>query len=478
MEREFVRRFGRNEAHFNRLLLYQGVLLATLGLLGPVILSQHAMHIYEDLSVAMIYKDTGALLAAASKLVLMNVCRMTPHYMGAFLINDAVHLYHDGKRKPLPNILFTYAMIFLIYRIIYMLYRVRYDFGIPAVLTVAFVLILSYLDLFSVNMWNKIVMVFTLLMSFQCLDVVPGLTQYGFGRGEVSMEVKRAARIIGQESALVLFALSIAAVFFLMVMIQVQLLIQEHVVKITEERNRRMEKELHSTQMEALKMRNVSEVQSLVHDLKSPLTTIQGLMSLAEIMEENPQIRQYFEKMSNSLEMMNNMISEILYEDKWDVFLVEDILHAVLAQVSIRIPNENLSCRNSCRKARIRGNKIRLTRALINLINNAWSAVDPVNGRVQVTASSDGTMVRFEVRDNGIGIAPENLERIWELGYSGHGSTGLGMAFTRQIVEKHGGTVSVTSELGKGTSAVIQLPETENTEEGEDDDGKEENTGY
>ena len=459
MEREIIRKYGRFEVHFNRRLLLQGLFLALLGLLAPRLLPQRAMGIYEDLSDALIMNHTGSLLSAAAKLVLLNVCRMTPHYMGAFLVNDAVHFYHNGKRKPLVNILFTYAMILAIYHLIDIFYHMHYDFGIPAILTVAFVLILSYLDLFSVSMWNKLIMVFTLLMSFQCLDVVPGLTQYGFGRGEVSMDVKSAAGLMGQEPALRIFAVSIGAVFFLAAMIQVQLLIKEHVVRVTEKENRKMEKELYNTQLEALRMRNASEVQSLVHDLKSPLTTVQGLVSLADMMEENPRIREYFARISGALENMSNMISEILYENRKDPIVMEDLIRTVMAQVSIRIPAENLTCRNDCPEAEILGNKIRLTRALINLINNAWSAVDKEQGRIEMDISRNAGWVRIRIKDNGVGIPAEDLNRVWDLGYSGRGSTGLGLAFTRQVVENHGGSVAITSIKGEGTEALVLLPE-------------------
>ena len=230
-------------------------------------------------------------------------------------------------------------------------------------------------------------------------------------------------------------------------------------VKVTEEQNRKMEKELYNTQLEALRMRNASEVQSLVHDLKSPLTTVQGLVSLADMMEENPRIREYFSRISGALENMSSMISEILYENRKDIFATEELIHAAMAQVSIRIPAENLMAETACPEALILGNKIRLTRALINLINNAWSAVDHEEGHIELRVSAEGEQIRFEVTDNGKGIAREDLDRIWDLGYSGRGSTGLGLAFTRQVVENHGGSVEVSSELNRGTTAVILLPQ-------------------
>ena len=123
--------------------------------------------------------------------------------------------------------------------------------------------------------------------------------------------------------------------------------------------------------MEALKLRNSSEVQSLVHDLKSPLTIAQGLVSLAEMMEKDELIQEYFKKISSSLISMNMMISEILYEDRYSPIMMEDLMKMVLAQVSILVPREMLDYEITCPRTVINGNKIRLSRAIINLITNA-----------------------------------------------------------------------------------------------------------
>ena len=85
--------------------------------------------------------------------------------------------------------------------------------------------------------------------------------------------------------------------------------------------------------------------------------------------------------------------------------------------------------------------------------------MDHEEGHIELRVSAEGEQIRFEVTDNGKGIAREDLDRIWDLGYSGRGSTGLGLAFTRQVVENHGGSVEVSSELNRGTTAVILLPQ-------------------
>ena len=459
MEQTGVWKLGGLEIRYNRILLIQGLVLYLIGLLGPRVLPAGSFHIYMDLTSAMPKEHCVGLLTAALKLVLMNVARMIPHYLGAFLMNESVHFYRGGKRTFIYNIILTFGLILLMYQMIYLLDRVRYDFGFPAFLTVCFVLLLSYMNLFEVNMWNKIVLVFSLLMAVQWLDVIPDLTQYGFGRGDVSTDIKTVAAYMQEEGMLTLFAVSMIIAFGFASGIQTALLYKEHKLKISNEQRRMTEQHLYQTQIEALKMRNASEAQNLVHDLKSPLTTAQGLISLAGMMEENPLIREYFGKITVSLESMSVMISEILYENTRAPITTEELMNTVLAQVSIRIPAKMIIYRNEVPEAVIRGNKIRLARAVINLVNNAFEVVDRETGRIDISVENpEPETVSITVRDNGRGISPEVIDKIFDIGYSGKQSTGLGLAFTKQVIENHQGTIRIDSKEGEYTEARISLP--------------------
>ena len=124
---------------------------------------------------------------------------------------------------------------------------------------------------------------------------------------------------------------------------------------------------------------------------------------------------------------------------------------------------------NECPEVKIRGNRIRLSRAVINLINNAYHAVDKEKGKLSLKVQRRGEWILISVLDNGTGIKAEMMEHIWELGYSGRQSTGLGLAFTKQVVENHGGTIEIESMEGEYTKAVIFLKEERN------DNGKHKN---
>lgn len=87
------------QIQYNSRLCLQGCILAALGILGPTLIAEQRLGIYDDLTMAMMYECSGALISAALKLVCMNVVRMIPHYLGAFLINESVHIYLFGKRR-------------------------------------------------------------------------------------------------------------------------------------------------------------------------------------------------------------------------------------------------------------------------------------------------------------------------------------------------------------------------------------------
>jgi two-component system sensor histidine kinase HydH len=98
-----------------------------------------------------------------------------------------------------------------------------------------------------------------------------------------------------------------------------------------------------------------------------------------------------------------------------------------------------------------------LRQSLLNLLVNALQAM-PGGGEIVVRTFEDGPFVKVEVRDNGPGIAPENLERIFSLYFSTKpGGTGLGLAMVKKIVEEHGGAVEVRSEPGKGAAFTVCL---------------------
>jgi signal transduction histidine kinase len=110
------------------------------------------------------------------------------------------------------------------------------------------------------------------------------------------------------------------------------------------------------------------------------------------------------------------------------------------------------------------GDTGRLKQVILNLLSNAIKFT-PAGGTVHVGATKRGTMVQLQVIDTGIGVAPGDQERIFGEFQQVDGTetrqfpgTGLGLALTRKLVEMHGGTIHMQSEIGKGSTFTITLP--------------------
>ena len=101
---------------------------------------------------------------------------------------------------------------------------------------------------------------------------------------------------------------------------------------------------------------------------------------------------------------------------------------------------------------------------MLNLVNNAFRYT-PEGGTVTIVAKQEDNSLLFSVQDTGMGIAPEDVERIFDRFYRTDrsrdresGGSGLGLAITKALVEAHGGQIKVASQLNVGTTFTVMLP--------------------
>ena len=135
---------------------------------------------------------------------------------------------------------------------------------------------------------------------------------------------------------------------------------------------------------------------------------------------------------------------------------VQPLVDAQGHELSVRMPSESLL---------LDADPVRLAQVVGNLLTNAAKYTEP-GGRIWLTAERDGDMAVLRVRDNGIGIAPHMLPRIFELfvqvdhaSTKAQGGLGIGLTLVKNLVEMHNGIVQARSEgLGKGCEFVVRLP--------------------
>ncbi|MGZ4924855.1 MAG: sensor histidine kinase [Halobacteriota archaeon] len=211
------------------------------------------------------------------------------------------------------------------------------------------------------------------------------------------------------------------------------------------------------------------------HDFRSPLqailnTTYQGrkqvdLIDASLEPTEAPltqQLRDGFDKLNEQVTYMNVMVTDLLdfaQTPKPKIVrvrveqLVEDALRLVAAPANVAVER-----RLDPSLLAIDVDPFLMQRVLTNIIANACQAM-PEGGTLSITTESNGQSASIEVRDSGIGIPPENLGKLFEPLFSTKsGGVGLGLAIVQSIIKAHGGSITVTSTVGRGATFYITLP--------------------
>ena len=221
----------------------------------------------------------------------------------------------------------------------------------------------------------------------------------------------------------------------------------------------------------------------IVHDLRGPLSGIQGTLEFVLSQEGNRLDSLYSDLLTEAQresERMMNLINELLDFSKIESgnFVVEPepvrvagvLKRAVRSLQSVAARDEIFLLSAHGRDVpQIIGSVEKLTQAIINLISNSLKFT-PKKGLISVGAQivrngdTPDTIV-ITVTDSGMGIKAEDVEQIWSKykqtknkSLRGGGGTGLGLYIVKQIVEAHGGEVTVASVEGVGTSMVLKLP--------------------
>lgn len=400
-----------------------------------------------DRSVRLL--DSGFLLVSAITLVGINAARAFFLYAGWFLMG--------GEYTPLLGIPACYAGAWFL-----RLPSVPH-FGVPAVMALISVMMIQYLSRGVARQGNRVVVLGVLIFSLQWLDVIPSLTPYGFGWGELSMSIKEVAILMDRDRVLNLVGVMLFFFSFAVAMVVIELFVgyEKRLSQLRVIRDR--ERELSKLRQDQAQTRVFREMQYLVHDLKRPLTTITGLADVLVHSSSDPSVFSHCSTIQRAAGRMNQMISEI--GDPMAVQIISPVRAVDYCMSQIRPLEWSKKMRVQVPQAadswRIKVNLIRISRALVNLIENSHRATDEVEDpSIILELDRGGCGVKFRVLDNGSGFVQKGTAR------SQWGSTGLGLAFVREAVESYGGTLSIENRLGGGASVTICVPVSE-TEEGD-----------
>ena len=440
----------------NYQLTTTGVCLAVLSLLAPLLVGVKEFGIIPLMDASIVDNSSGLLLVASLRLVVLNTLRALPLYTGVLLTAEGLGLF--CSRIPflaLLPILFIPAA----YEFIHAMYGITYDFGTPAFALTLGVLLFSKVRYMARRVIHKIFIFSLLLFGLEWLDIVPMLSGFWFGRGEISTDIKLIASFLNANDVLNITGLAFCSIFVANAFITARLLsVYTREIQAVEQA-RQLENLAAQLSLQALENRSLREMQSLVHDLKTPLTTIQGLADVISMGDENDPVCEYARHISEASNKMSVMISELLKDDVRQILSAAELVEYSAAHM----PQLNRLCGFSMvlpkQSPLVSVNKIQMSRAISNILENALEAVNPSSGKIVVTLSVSANHAVLTVTDNGPGITATHLQRIWEVGFSTKSSSGIGLSFVREVIEKNGGIISADSQLGRGTTFTIKLPE-------------------
>jgi len=220
-------------------------------------------------------------------------------------------------------------------------------------------------------------------------------------------------------------------------------------------------------------------IANVSHELRTPLASIKSVIETLEggALQDPEAAKEFLSRADEEVDRLVQMVEELLELSRLESgqaplarkpVEVREVLQRAVERLSAQAERQSIRLGLDVRPdlPPVLGDAERLERAVINLVHNALKFT-PAGGDVTVSAALADGSVSVRVTDTGVGIAPEALPRIFERFYKadrartqggGRSGTGLGLAVVKHTVEAHGGTVSVKSRHGEGSTFTISLP--------------------
>ena len=214
------------------------------------------------------------------------------------------------------------------------------------------------------------------------------------------------------------------------------------------------------------------------HELKSPLSSL--LMQISVVLDglageltpkQSDLLGKAKEKTKGMITLVNDILDYRRIQEGKSIQKIESLDFAEILQRTIELMHLSaeekglrLTCEIEEALPSFNGDRGGVEAIFVNLISNAIKYT-PKGGHVNVTLNKVGKHIRFKVVDNGIGIPPEDIDRIFEKFYRikteqtrSIAGSGLGLSIVKGIVDAHNSAIHVESEVGKGTTFVVSLP--------------------
>lgn len=218
-------------------------------------------------------------------------------------------------------------------------------------------------------------------------------------------------------------------------------------------------------------------VANVSHELRTPLTTIKSYVEtlLDGALDDRETSNQFLEVIETETDRMTRLVKDLLQLSKMDYQQAEwksehvsldNLIRELVKKISIEAKNKNQTLEYFMTSSvpDVTADRDKIEQVLLNIISNAIKYTQE-GGTISVYLGQVHSEAYVKVVDNGMGIPKKDLPRIFERFYRvdkartrEFGGTGLGLSIAKEIIEAHGGSIAIDSEIGKGTEVVINLP--------------------
>jgi len=224
--------------------------------------------------------------------------------------------------------------------------------------------------------------------------------------------------------------------------------------------------------------RTTNELENLFllisHNLKSPIVAIQGFTKLLlehAAARDQEELRHYFERIQKNTTRLEKMVNNLLNYSKLAAKPLEakevslnQVVTQVLIENHFRFKEKNIRVKFAEDLPAVRGDAESLAMLYFNLVDNSIKYIGNARpAEIEIGWEAKPRFYVFRVKDNGIGVAEEYQDKIFEVFQRGGApaeieGSGLGLAMVKRIVENHGGVIRMTSRVGAGTTVYFTLP--------------------
>lgn len=205
-------------------------------------------------------------------------------------------------------------------------------------------------------------------------------------------------------------------------------------------------------------------LQGIAHEVRNPLGGIELFAGMLEEEVRDPQASDAIARIQKEIQTLKSLVDEFLDFARGPSLQIASVpIQPFFDDLRIAFQKE-LEARSVQMELNLDGvgdvefDTDQMRRAFLNLIHNSLQAM-PGGGKINLEARSDANQVELSVRDTGVGIPEEHLEKLFDPFFTTkERGSGLGLSFVRKIVNAHGGEVKVSSAVGEGTTFTIALP--------------------